>query len=86
VLDAGGRFLGVGDEFQQHSRTLAARDDFPRHLTMFTKSSLGALLREAGLQPVRMWTDQRLFGGALRGAMTYGTKRLIGYDVDEAFL
>jgi len=51
VLDAGGRFLGVVTNFNSiHARWLRA-DDFPRHLTMFTKSSLGALLREAGLQP-----------------------------------
>lgn len=85
VLSTGGSFMGVVTNFNSiHARWLRA-DDFPRHLTMFTKSSLGTLLREAGLQPVRMWTDQRLFGGALRGALTYGTKRLIGYDVDEAF-
>ena len=84
VLSDGGRFTGVVTNFNSiHARWLRA-DDFPRHLTMFTKSSLGALLRESGLQPLRMWTDQKLFGGALRGAITYAVKRLRGYEVDEA--
>lgn len=84
TLSVGGSFIGVVTNFNSiHARWLRS-DDFPRHLTMFTKSSLSALLREAGLEPVRMWTDQRLFGGALRGALTYGTKRLVGYDIDEA--
>jgi hypothetical protein len=43
------------------------------------------MLLEAGLEPVRFWTDQRLFGGALRGAITYGVKRAVGYGADEAF-
>jgi SAM-dependent methyltransferase len=84
VLSDGGRFIGVVTNFNSiHARWLRA-DDFPRHLTMFTKGSLGALLRESGLQPLRMWTDQKLFGGALRGAITYAVKRLRGYQVDEA--
>jgi len=85
VLSDGGRFIGVVTNFNSvHARWLRA-DDFPRHLTMFTKGSLGALLHESGLQPLRMWTDQKLFGGALRGAITYAVKRLCGYQVDEAF-
>jgi SAM-dependent methyltransferase len=85
VLDAGGTFIGVVTNFNSIQARWLRADDFPRHLTMFTKSSLRALLREAGLQLVRTWTDQRLFGGALRGLVTYGTKRLLGYDVDETF-
>jgi hypothetical protein len=85
VLEAGGTFIGVVTNFNSIQARWLRADDFPRHLTMFTKSSLRALLREAGLQPVRTWTDQRLFGGALRGVGTYGTKRLLGYDVDETF-
>jgi SAM-dependent methyltransferase len=85
VLETGGTFIGLVTNFNSIQARWLRSDDFPRHLTMFTKSSLSALLREVGLQPVRMWTDQRLFGGALRGALTYGTKRLLGYEVDEAF-
>jgi SAM-dependent methyltransferase len=84
VLRTGGTFIGVVTNFNSlHARLLRA-DDYPRHLTMFTKASLARLLRSAGLRPRRMWTDQKLFGGRLRGAGTYLVKRALGYTVDEA--
>jgi SAM-dependent methyltransferase len=84
VLRTGGTFLGVVTNFNSiHARLLRA-DDYPRHLTMFTKESLARLLRSAGLRPKRMWTDQKLFGGRLRGAGTYLVKRALGYSIDEA--
>jgi hypothetical protein len=83
LLQDGGSFIGVVTNFNSvHARLLRA-DDYPRHLTMFTKHSLALLFREAGLTLVRLWTDQRLFGGRLRGLITFLTKRLLGYGVDE---
>lgn len=84
LLTKGGSYLGVVTNFNSvHARLLRA-DDYPRHLTLFTKRSLGRLLREAGLEPVRMWTDQKLFGGQLRGALRLAVKRALGYTIDEA--
>jgi SAM-dependent methyltransferase len=85
LLGKGGSFVGVVTNFNSVQAQLLRADDYPRHLTLFTKRSLLRLLREAGLEPVRFWTDQRLFGGALRGALTYGVKRALGYSADEAF-
>lgn len=85
LLKGGGRFIGVVTNFNTLQARLLRSDDYPRHLTMFTKRSLRRLLREAGLDLVRVWTDQRLFGGPLRGMITYGVKRTLGYTADEAF-
>ena len=84
LLTQAGHFIGVVTNFNTLQARLLRSDDFPRHLTLFTKSSLRRLFAEAGLDLVRVWTDQRLFGGPLRGALSYGVKRGLGYGVDEA--
>lgn len=84
ALADGGTFMGVVTNFNSIQARALRADDYPRHLTLFTKRSLRRLLMEAGLTPVRMWTDQRLFGGPLRGALKYAVKRSLGYTVDEA--
>jgi SAM-dependent methyltransferase len=84
VMADGGTFIGVVTNFNSVQARLLRADDYPRHLTLFTKRSLKRLLTGAGLTPVRMWTDQRLFGGQLRGALKYAVKRGLGYTVDEA--
>lgn len=83
LLKKNGSYIGVVTNFNSiHARLLRA-DDYPRHLTMFTKESLARLLEEAGLRPVRMWTDQQLFGGHLQGALRLLVKRALGYTMDE---
>lgn len=84
LLADGGTFLGVVTNFNSLQARLLRADDYPRHLTLFTKRSLRRLLAEVGLELLRFWTDQRLFGGALRGAISYGVKRALGYSADEA--
>jgi SAM-dependent methyltransferase len=84
LLSKGGTFMGVVTNFNSIHARLMRADDYPRHLTMFTKRSLASLMAEAGLKPVRMWTDQKLFGGQLRGALRLVTKRMLGYSMDEA--
>lgn len=83
LLADGGTFIGIVTNFNSIQSRLLRADDYPRHLTLFTKRSLTRLLRQAGLVPVRMWTDQQLFGGHLRGALSYAVKRMLGYTVDE---
>lgn len=84
VMADGGTFIGVVTNFNSLQARVLRADDYPRHLTLFTKRSLKRLLMEAGLTPVRMWTDQRLFGGQLRGMLKYAAKRSLGYTGDEA--
>lgn len=84
LLKGGGSFIGVVTNFNTVQARLLRSDDYPRHLTLFTKRSLRRLLKEAGLDLVRVWTNQKLFGGALRGMITYSVKRALGYTADEA--
>lgn len=83
-LKDGGTFIGVVTNFNTIQARLLRGDDYPRHLTLFTKNSLKQSLRVAGLELVCTWTDQDLFGGPLRGMLTYLLKRTLGYSVDEA--
>ncbi len=83
LLATGGSFVGVVTNFNSFQARYMAADDYPRHLTLFTKGSLSRLLAEAGLEPVRFWTDQHMFGGSLRGALLCGVKRALGYGADE---
>lgn len=53
-------------------------DDVPRHTLMFTRATLGKLLRETGLRPTAFECSQDVFGGSLRGVMNYAVKRLHG--------
>jgi SAM-dependent methyltransferase len=85
LLARGGTFIGVVTNFHSLQARLLRADDYPRHLTLFTKRSLRELFEAAGLELVRFWTDQRLFGGALSGGLLYGVKRLCGYSTDEVF-
>lgn len=83
LLAQGGSFIGVVTNFNSFQARFMHADDYPRHLTLFTRNSLRRLLAEAGLEPVRFWTDQRMFGGTLRGALVCAVKRALGYDADE---
>jgi len=83
LLAPRGTFIGVVTNFHSVQARLLHADDYPRHLTLFTKHSLRKMCDAAGLEVVRFWTDQRLFGGKLDGALLYGVKRLLGYTTDE---
>ena len=50
VLAPGGAFLGVVTNFNSIQARLLRADDYPRHLTLFTKASLRRLFTEAGLE------------------------------------
>lgn len=59
-------------------------DDYPRHLTLFTNSSVKQLCKANGLDLSRISTDQKIFGGSLSGGGLYLVKRIFGYSTDEA--
>ena len=83
VLKPGGHFVGVVTNFNCPQGRWYGKDDYPRHLTVFTKKSLKYLLEGAGFEVKRFWTDQQLFGGPLRGGIVFGLKRLLGYSRHE---
>lgn len=83
LLRPGGTCVLLVTNFNSIQGRLYGADDFPRHLTLFTKRVLRRLFEENDLQTVRLWTDQTIFGGQLRGGLVYALKRLLGYDAHE---
>lgn len=85
LLRPGGRFVVLVTNFNSVQGRWFRGDDYPRHLTLFTRRSLIRLLANAGLTVSRMWTDQKIFGGSLHGSFVFGTKFLFGYSAEEIF-
>ena len=83
ILSPEGRFIGVVTNFNCPQGRWYGKDDYPRHLTIFTKKALRIMLEEAGFEVERFWTDQLLFGGPLRGGIVFAMKRLLGYSRHE---
>ena len=59
------------------------QDDVPRHLTMFTRATLGRMLRNTSLEPIDWSCGQDLCGGSVRGWMNFITKRLGGEPMSD---
>ena len=83
LMKPGGKFIDLVTNLNSPQSRYLKLDDYPRHLTIFTRSSLEKELNKNGFRLDRCWTDQKIFGGSLRGAITYGVKRLFGYSDDE---
>lgn len=83
LMRPGGKFFGLVTNLDSPQARYLKLDDYPRHLTIFTHDSLERALKENGFRLDRCWTDQKIFGGSMRGALTYAVKRLFGYSSDE---
>lgn len=85
LLKPGGRLVILVTNLNSIQSRVLCQDDYPRHLTIFTKSALKTIFSKNGLRISRSSTDQKIFGGALSGGFVYLCKRLCGYDRDEVF-
>jgi SAM-dependent methyltransferase len=85
LLRPGGRLVALVTNLNSIQGRFFRADDFPRHLTLFTKKSVRDLARHCGLTVTRIWTDQAIFSGALNGGLVCLAKRLGGYSADEVF-
>lgn len=85
LLRPGGRLVILVTNLQSIQARWFHADDYPRHLTIFTRHSLARLLRQNGLTIRRARTGQKIFGGALNGGFVYTAKRLGGYKKEEIF-
>jgi SAM-dependent methyltransferase len=83
LLKPGGTFIFLVTNFNSLQGRFFEWDDYPRHLTLFTKKSISKLANESGLEVVKTSTDQRIFGGHVRGGLVYLVKRLFGYSREE---
>jgi SAM-dependent methyltransferase len=64
-------FTSIPGRFLRH-------DDVPRHITMFTRPTLGRMLQRTGLQPFDWSCGQEVYGGSVRGWLNFLVKRLAG--------
>lgn len=85
LLRPGGRFIVLVTNFNSVQGRWFRGDDYPRHLTLFTRGSLTRLLTNVGLKVHKVWTDQQVFGGSLHGGLVFGTKILFGYSGENVF-
>lgn len=84
LLKPGGRLVAVVTNLNSIQSRFYQADDYPRHLTIFTKSSVQRLCSSQGLKVTRVHTGQEIFGGSLNGGFLYLAKRLLGYTSHEA--
>lgn len=84
LLKPGGSLVVLVTNMDSIQARYYQADDYPRHLTLFTRSSIRRLCRNYGLNPEALSTRQDIFGGALNGGVLYLVKRLFGYRSEEA--
>lgn len=83
LLKPGGHFIFLVTNFNSIQGRFYEMDDYPRHLTLFTKRSARMMLNRSGLEVVRQRTEQNIFGGHLQGGLVYIVKRIFGYSRAE---
>jgi SAM-dependent methyltransferase len=84
LLKPGGRLVVLVTNLHSIQARYYQADDYPRHLTLFTRNSIALLCRRHHFLLDKVVTDQKIFGGTLNGGLLYGVKRLFGYPQSEA--
>lgn len=84
LLKPGGRLVVLVTNLNSIQSRFYQADDYPRHLTIFTKESASRLCDDAGLQLTKTATGQEIFGASLNGGLLFLMKRLFGYGTGEA--
>lgn len=84
LLKPGGRLIVLVTNLNSIQSRYYQLDDYPRHLTLFTKGAVGRLCQRVGLKLLRVHTGQEIFGGSLVGGLPYAVKRVFGYSESEA--
>lgn len=84
LLRPGGSLIVLVTNMNSIQARYYQADDYPRHLTLFTRASIRRMCQATGLELQQVSTDQRIFGGSLSGGLVYAIKRLLGYRQDEA--
>ena len=83
LLKRGGKVVLLVTNFKSLPGRFMRQDDIPRHMTMFTKRTLGNMLRHTGFRPDRFRFNCELFGGVNRGVLNYLVKLAGGERIDE---
>jgi len=84
LLKPGGKLVALVTNLNSIQSRFYQADDYPRHLTIFTKGSVSRLCESTGLRLDRVHTGQEIFGGSLTGGLVYFAKRIFGYSQPDA--
>jgi len=79
----GGRLFILVPNFNSIPGRFLRHDDVPRHLMMFTRSTLRRLLAECGFVVRRCVCEQQIYMGSVRGLVNFMVKRLGGEPTDD---
>jgi len=85
LLRPGGRIVGLVTNINSIQSRIYQADDYPRHLTIFSKKSLRVLSERNEMSLTKAHTGQEIFGGSLAGGFLFLFKRLFGYSSSDAF-
>ena len=85
LLRPGGRLIALVTNLNSVQARIYRADDYPRHLTIFTKRSIRNICEQYGLVLNKFNTVQDIFGGSLNGGLVYIVKRIGGYSSEDAF-
>lgn len=83
LLAPKGRAFVLVPNFRSPPARLMRHDDVPRHLLMFTPSTLRQAARLAGLRVRRFVFNDDVFSGSNRGLLNFLVKRAFGESYDE---
>ena len=83
LLAPKGRAFVLVPNFRSPPARLMRHDDVPRHLLMFTPSTLRQAARLAGLRVRRFVFGDDVFSGSNRGLLNFMVKRAFGESYDE---
>jgi SAM-dependent methyltransferase len=85
MLRPGGRFLVIVPNGRSIASRFGYREDVPRHLYMFSESTLGAYAERSGFSLEKVTHDPRLFGGTGRGVLRVQLFRAMGRKPRDFF-
>jgi 2-polyprenyl-3-methyl-5-hydroxy-6-metoxy-1,4-benzoquinol methylase len=85
MLRPGGRFIALVPNGRSIASRLAYREDVPRHLYMFSESTLARYAEQSGLQLHEVHHEPRLFGGLGRGVLRVQLFKALGHKPREYF-
>jgi SAM-dependent methyltransferase len=83
LLRPGGTAIVLVPNFNSLPARFMWHDDVPRHVTMFTRRTLGRMLLSRGLRPVEWACSQDICSGSVRGWLNFVAKRLHGESMAE---
>lgn len=81
LLKPNGIFVFVVPNFESLSSRSLFREDTPRHLYFFTRSTIREFLARAGLSPTEIRCDNTIFESRPLGWLRYYSNRLLGRQI-----